>query len=109
MKDKKDFDKMVEILDSRSQNCQMYMVGNSGLYMFCLSQFMTENVFYISECDSYVVAEQEEDTLMLHTIIGEAEPDDVIKAFGSKVKKVVLKFTPKDTSGFEKNQLYVKN
>ncbi len=106
MNDKKDFDKMVEIFSTRSQNSAMYMVGNTGLYMFYLSQFMTENVFYISECDSYAVAEVEDDTLILHTIIGEGAIDDVIKSFGSQVKKALLCFTPKDPSGFEKNELH---
>ena len=109
MNDKKDFDKMAEILATRSQNSNMYMVGNTGLYMFYLSQFMNECVFYIAECDSYVVAELEDDTLILHTIIGEGSVDDCIKAFGSQVKKVVLCFTPKDPSGFEKNELHEEN
>jgi GNAT superfamily N-acetyltransferase len=105
MKDKTDFDKMVEILSTRSQNSQMYMVGNTGLYMFYLSQFMNENVFYIPDMDSYAVAEIEDDTLILHTVIGDASVDDVIAAFGSQIKNVILCFTPKDTSGFEKSIL----
>lgn len=106
MNEKKDFDKMSEILATKDQNSNMYMVGNTGLYMFYLSQFMNECVFYIAECDSYVVAELEEDTLILHTIIGDGAIDDVIAAFGSQVKKVLLCFTPKDPSGFEKNELH---
>ena len=106
MKDKNDFDKMVKILDTINQNAEMYMVGNSGLYMFYLSQFMTENVFYIADCDSYAVAELEDTTLFLHAIIGKGEVDDVISAFGYRVKKVVLCFTPKDTRGFEKSELH---
>jgi predicted N-acetyltransferase YhbS len=106
MKDKKDFDKMVELLATRPQNSEMYMVGNTGLYMFYLSQFMTENVFYVAECNSYVVAEIEDDTLILHTIIGDGDINEVVKAFGSQIKKVVLCFTPKDPSGFEKSELH---
>lgn len=106
MKDKSDFDKMVTILESRPQNGQMYMVDNTGLYMFYLSQFMTENVYYIADCDSYVIAEIEDDELILHAIIGDGSLDEVIDAFGANIKKVVLCFTPKDASGFEKNELH---
>ena len=106
MKDKSDFDKMVEIIESRPQNSQMYMVDNTGLYMFYLSQFMTENVYYIAECDSYVIAEIEDNELILHAIIGEGSIDEVIAAFGANVKKVVLCFTPKDAGGFEKSELH---
>ena len=101
-----DHAKMVDLLATKPQNSDMYMVGNTGLYMFYLAQFMTENVFYIEECDSYAVAELEDDTLILHTIIGEGSIDEVIGAFGSTVKKVVLCFTPKDPSGFDKNELH---
>ena len=106
MKDKNDFDKIAGILAERSQNCAMYMVGNTGLYMFYLSQFMTENVFYIADCDTYAVAETEDDTLVLHAIIGKGAIDEVIAAFGSRVKKLILCFTPKDTCGFEKSELH---
>ncbi len=106
LKDKNDFDRIVEILDKTRQNAQLYMVDNAGLYMFYLSQFMTENLFYIADCNSYAIAETEDDTLILHTIIGEGDVDDVIAAFGSKVKNVVLCFTPKDAHGFDKNELH---
>ena len=103
---KADFDRAIKILDTNEQNAQLYMVGNSGLYMFYLSQFMTENLFYIEECGSYAIAEMEDDTLILHTIIGNGAVDEVIRAFGSKIKRVVLCFTPKDTGGFEKTELH---
>ena len=103
---KTDFDRAAKILDTNNQNAQLYMVGNPGLYMFYLSQFMTENLFYIEECSSYAVAEMEDDTLILHTIIGNGAVDEVIRAFGSQIKKVVLCFTPKDTGGFEKTELH---
>ena len=106
LRDKIDFDRIVEILDTKKQNAQLYMVDNPGLYMFYLSQFMTENLFYIEECNSYAIAEVEDDTLILHTIIGNGAVDEVIRAFGSQVKKVVLCFTPKDTSGLEKSELH---
>ncbi len=106
LKGKDDFDRAIKILDTNNQNAQLYMVGNPGLYMFYLSQFMTENLFYIEECSSYAVAEMEDDTLILHTIIGNGAVDEVIRAFGSQVKKAVLCFTPKDTDGFEKSELH---
>ena len=106
MKDKADYDRMTRILAERSQNASLYMVRNTGLYMFYLSQFMTENVFYIAGCDSYVIAEQEDGTLVLHAIIGEGSVDEVTAAFGSEISRVVLCFTPADTRGFDKSELH---
>lgn len=109
LKGKSDFDRIVEILEKTGQNAQLYMVDNTGLYMFYLSQFMTENLFFIADCRSYAIAEIEDDTLILHTIIGDGTVDEVIKAFGSQVKKVILCFTPKDAIGFEKSELHEKD
>ncbi len=106
LRDKIDFDRTVEILDTKKQNAQLYMVDNPGLYMFYLTQFMTENLFYIEECNSYAIAEMADDTLILHTIIGYGDVDEVVRAFGTQVKKVVLCFTPKDTRDFEKSELH---
>ncbi|MBO4911372.1 MAG: GNAT family N-acetyltransferase [Butyrivibrio sp.] len=105
MLSKEDWDKMSRILNDTEQNSKMYMVGNSGLYMFYLSQFMQENTFYIAECDTYAIAEIEDDTLILHAVIGNGDIDDVITAFGKDIKKAVLSFTPKDTKGYDKNVL----
>ncbi len=106
MAEKADWDKMVRILNETPQNARMYMVGNSGLYMFYLSQFMQENTFYIEGCDTYVIAEEEDDTLFLHAIIGKGSVDEVTAAFGKDVKRVVLNFTPASTDGFEKNEVF---
>jgi len=48
----------------------------------------------------------EDDTLILHAIIGAGAVDEVIRAFGSQVKKVILCFTPNDVRGFEKSELH---
>ena len=106
MADKEAWDKMVRLIAEKEQNSKFYMVENTGLYMFYLSQFMQENTFYIESCDSYAVAEIEDDTLILHTIIGKGDVDKVISAFGSNIKKVVLNFTPDVTYGFEENELH---
>ena len=106
MTDKEAWDKMVRIINEKDQNSRFYMVENTGLYMFYLSQFMQENTFYIESCDSYAVAEIEDDTLILHTIFGKGDVDQVISAFGNKIKKVVLNFAPKNIHGFVENELH---
>ena len=105
MSGKEDWEKMVSLFNMNEQNAAMYMVGNPGLYMFYLSQFMQENVFYIRDCDTYAVAETEDGTLTLHAVIGNGDIDQVISSFGSNIKRVVLGFTPKDSSGYEKSEV----
>jgi len=100
---KKDWDKMADIISSTEQNADLYMVNNTGLYMFYLSQFMQENTFHISTLDTYAIAEIEDDTLILHAVIGTGDIDKVISSFGKEIKHVLLNFTPKDTTGFTKS------
>lgn len=105
MADKSDWDKMVNILSKTAQNADVYMVNNTGLYMFYLSQFMRENTFYIPNLDTYAIAEIEDHELILHAVIGSGDIDKVISSFGKEIKHVQLGFTPKDTASFTKNEV----
>ena len=105
MSEKRDWDKMMQILNKTEQNAKMYMVSNAGLYIFYLAQFMRENTFYIEDCDSYAIAEIEDDTLILHAVVGSGAIDRVISAFGKEIKKVILAFTPNDSTGYDKSEV----
>ena len=105
MSEKKEWDKMAEIINTVKQNADMYMVNNPGLYMFYLSQFMKESAFYIPALDTYAIAETEEGTLILHAIIGTGDIDSVITSFGREIRHVQLAFTPKDTADFAKSEV----
>lgn len=105
METSEDWVKMVDIIKNRPQCGNMTMNGNEGLFMFYLSQFMKENVYYVNSIDTYVVAEVYGDTLMLHAIFGEASIDDVITSFGSNISNVILFFTPIDKTGYEEKKV----
>ena len=105
MSEKKEWDKMAGILSSVDQNADMYMVNNTGLYMFYLSQFMQENTFYIPELDTYAIAEIEDRELILHAVIGTGDVDKVIASFGKDIAHVQLCFTPKDTAGYIRSEV----
>lgn len=65
-------------MKSKAQCGNMTMCQNEDLFMFYLSQFMRECVYYIESSDTYVIAEIEGDTLMIHAIFEEASVDEVI-------------------------------
>lgn len=81
---------------------QFEMIDNSGLFMFYVTKFMRENVYYDQILDTYVIAEIEGEELLIHAIFSEheIETNDVIKAFGISIKKVTLGFTPKKKSDY---------
>ena len=78
------------------------MVGNSDLILFYVTQFMQENVYYDEKMDVYVIAEPEDDTMLIHNVFAKKEIDleKVIEAFGKGVKKVVLGFVPQNREGY---------
>lgn len=94
-----DFQKQIE-------NCKRFssfeMVENSQLYMFYISQFMQENVYYSESLNAHAIAEVEGSELYIHGVISEddVEFEKVIQAFGKQIQKVTLGFTPINKQGF---------
>lgn len=85
-----DWEKMVKVMKSKAQCGNMTMCGNEDPFMFYLSQFMRECVYYIGQSDTYVIAEIEGNTLMIHAIFGETSVDEVIASFGSAIRRAAL-------------------
>ena len=82
--------------DVANENDAMYMSENLGLYHFWLDSSYKNNIYYLPECDAYVVGAVESDKLYLYQIIGKGkvELERVAKAFGDDFSEVVLGFTP---------------
>ena len=84
---------------------KLAMINNPGLVMFYLTSFMKDNVYYISEYDTYVIIEIDDDVVYLQDIFCETEVklEEVIRCIlANESRKVVLGFTPKCEDGFEK-------
>ncbi len=84
--------------------CEYAMLDNPGLIMFYLNSFLSENIFYCEELSLVAVAEYEGDTLKLIEVFCEHEFDlkEVMQSLATAPgMKVVLGFTPFDTTGFE--------
>lgn len=81
---------------------KMDMLYNNELIMFYVSKFMQENVYYHKDSDTYVIAEIEEDSLLIHNVFSSTVTDleDVIALFGQAIKEVALGFTPLNVEGY---------
>ncbi|SHO53249.1 GNAT family N-acetyltransferase [Anaerocolumna xylanovorans] len=106
MTDKRSYGYMEEIIRKGRKN-SLFEMDNMGIWMFYLTYFMKNSVYYIQELKTYVIAEEEEGTLYLHHVISEkeAELDRVIAAFGKDITKVILGFTPLSSHGFDREEL----
>lgn len=72
----------------------MEHINKFGLQMFYTADM--ENVYYAKDLDCFIVAEMEEDTLLLQSIICENKVplSDVLSRIGGKYHKCRLGFTP---------------
>ena len=80
------------------------MNENADLVLFYCITAMKDCVFYIKSLDVIAVAKFENHQLKLLDVFakGEVKLDEVIRAFSHyKIDRVVLGFTPKDTSTYE--------
>lgn len=77
-------------------------LDNDGLLMFYLSQFMQKSVYHIKDMDAYVVAEIEDNRLILYDIYSRdlLDINKICHAFGDQINEVKLTFTPKNSFGF---------
>lgn len=79
--------------------------NNVSLIMFYCTYFMKDNIYYLEDYDTVVICEFNEDILYLQEVLSrkEVKLDNIINAtMNEKTKKVVLGFTPKDISSYEK-------
>lgn len=82
------------------------MRNNAPLIMFYCTYFMRDNIYYLEDYDAVVIYEFNEDVLYLQDVFSrkEVKLDSIINAvITEKSKKVVLGFTPKDSSSYEKS------
>lgn len=95
--------RLLSAMDTNVFHGRLDMLHNHGLIMFYVTKFMQENVFYHQESDTYVIAELEGDTLILHNVLSKTIPDleTVLSLFGESIHQVILGFTPLDATGFE--------
>ncbi|WP_331619428.1 GNAT family N-acetyltransferase [Vallitalea guaymasensis] len=100
MSDKKDRDFLVDTIKNSMPVSKLNMVNNESLIMFYCTSFMKDNIYYIEELDTIVVAEFDGDTIYLNDVfsIREIHLNNIIDAMINKdINKIVFGFTPKDT------------
>ncbi len=82
------------------------MRNNESLIMFDCTYFMKDSIYYIEDYDAVAICEFNEEVLYVQDVFTtkEVKLDSIINAMMTeKTKKVVLGFTPYDTSSYEKS------
>jgi len=83
---------------------EISMVNNTSLILFYCTTIMSENVYYIEKYDAIIIAEINDTILYINDIFCEREvliSDIILSLINKEIKKVILGFTPKDTTSFD--------
>ena len=101
MNRKEQWDKLEAKIKTAYAQSAFELVGNTQLPMFYVSKFMQENVYYSEELDAYVIAEIEDEEVILYAVVSDVEQDiaKIVGGFGEHVRCITLGFTPKHTEG----------
>lgn len=102
MKNQQEWNVLEKAIRENQFHGQFDMAENMELFMFYVTKFMQESVYYDELLNAYSIAEVEQDEVLIHAVFSEQQVDlnDVISAFGNPIKKVTLGFTPKETAGY---------
>lgn len=86
--------KYMDMVRHSAVNSSMEQVNKFGLQMFYTADM--ENVYYAKDMDCFIVAEMEEDILLLQSMISENKVTllDVLSRIGGEYQKCRLGFTP---------------
>lgn len=78
------------------------MVGNHDLIMFYVTKFMQKDVWYHEESDTFIIAEVEEEQVVIHNIFSATleNLDAILSLFGKGAKNMILGFTPLDSERY---------
>ncbi|MFX0548535.1 GNAT family N-acetyltransferase [Hathewaya histolytica] len=84
---------------------KVFMKNNASLIMFYCTYFMKDSIYYLEDYDTVIICDFNDEILYVQDIFTtkEVELDEIINAImNDKTKKVVLGFTPNNTSYYEK-------
>ncbi len=101
MSERSNWEKLFIASKTAELNSRLAM-NNEGLLGFWATGYKKNSIYYMPEQKAYVIADIENQVLVLHEVFAAQRValDEVIAAFGSGIKEVVLGFTPYETEGY---------
>lgn len=107
MADKAHWSKLLYAVKYSMVNERLAMV-NPELFAFWATGFLKNNVYYLAEEDTYVIADVKEDSLFIYQTIAnhKINLEKIISSFGCGIKKVTLGFTPYEAKGYSAEELH---
>ena len=101
------WEQLLAVIEKNIFHGKFDMNGNYELIMFYVTKFMQEDVYYHSESNTVIIAEINEEQVVLHNIFSETldSMEKIIPLFGKEVKHITLGFTPIDSVNYDMKEL----
>lgn len=112
MSSEKDIQLLLRTYELSNPFSALPMENNSGLLMFYCSQFMRENIYYVEQYESIVVAEHDGNNLICYDVFseGNCQLGDILNAVATEnTKAAILGFTPKHTENCIIEELHAED
>jgi len=105
MKTMQDWLNFLKEKDQRFSN-GILQLDTDGLMMFYLTQFMQNNVYFVKILDAYVIAEKDNNSLILYDVFSKRPVDItfVCNSFGNSVNKVEFAFIPQEMARLKRHE-----
>lgn len=110
--DMKDRKLLIELIKDSIPLSRYSMINNMELIMFYLGYFMSEDIYYCRDQDLAAVVQYKEQEMFLIDVFCRKDfclHELVSSLLISDSMKVVLGFTPKDSTGYQKDKTYDDN
>lgn len=107
MSDKSDWQVLEKAIKNSISNSRFETVRDIGLIMFYVTKFMKSNVYYSEKQDAYIIAEVEDEVLVIHNVFAKEKVnlDKIIGEFGKEIEQVILGFTPLDNKEYSVSEV----
>ncbi len=110
--DDNDRNTIIRILNNRKSLAKLDNINNTSLVMFYCIDFMKNNIYYIEEYDVIAICEYNKNEMILLDLFSDKDMnlEKIINALiKNDTKKVVLGFTPKDSSLYKEELINDEN
>lgn len=104
VEDATDAELLKETVNSSVSLSKIVVRNHASMILFYGLSFMKNSIYYLEEFKAIAIADMQGDVMFLQDVFAQTpvELDEVIQGIsGKQIRKVVLGFTPLDTSGFD--------
>lgn len=107
MRTRQNFEQLRRAMQKSRPFGRFALTGNEGLFLFYVTKFMQQNVYYSERLNTYAIAEVKRSHLHLNNVFCPQPRSvrEVVEAFGPQIEQITLGFTPEEEWDYIQTEL----